>query len=129
MKFYFDYFYYRISELFIKTKRDRGTRAVVIISIAQSVLVLTLTLLLQPLVLKRSDIHHMLTRFPWFIALVVFLFSFYNFLKYRGRYHEFAAHWCNEPKQKRKLKGVVIVISLIVPLLVYCFVTNWLHHI
>ena len=119
MKFYFDYFYYRITKMFIKYPSDRGIRAILLISLIQSLLLISAIEICLPLFLEKGEIKQLLNQFVWVIAFVVFGLFFLNFLKYRGRYVEFNQHWQNELQAKKIIKGLLVILSLIVPIVVY----------
>ena len=129
MKFYFDYFYYRIMKLFLKYPTDRGVRAIFLISLMQSMIVISLIEGCLPLFLGKSAIAEILSQIIWLIVFVVFGLFFFNFLNYQGRYNEFEHYWKNETQQKKTIKGLLIIISLLIPFVVYAYITSWVYHI
>jgi len=127
MKFYFDYFYYRIMKFFFRYPTDRGVRAIFLISLMQSLIVISVVEGCLPLFLGKIEIAEILSQIIWVIGLVVFGLFFVNFLKYQGKYNEFEQHWKNEPKKTKTIKGLLIITSLLVPFLLYVYVTSRLY--
>ncbi len=129
MKFYFDYFYYRIMKLFLRYPSDRGVRAITLISLMQSMLIISIIESSLPLFLRKDDIAMVLSQISWFILLVVLCLFFYNFQNYQGRYNEFDENWKSEANPKKAIKGLLIIISLLIPFVIYAYVTSRLYHI
>jgi magnesium-transporting ATPase (P-type) len=129
MRFYFDYFYYRIMKLFLKYPTDRGVRAIFLISLMQSMIALSLIEGCLPFFLKKSEMAELLSQIIWLIVFIVFGLFFFNFLNYQGRYSEFDQHWQNESKAKKTIKGLLVIFSLLIPFVVYAYLTSWVYHV
>ncbi len=127
MKFYFDYFYYRVAKFFLKYPTDKGVRAISIISLMQSLIVLSMIEGCLPLFLGKIAIARILSKITWLIVFIVSGSFFFNYLKYPRRYSEFDQHWQNETQTKKIVKGLLIVISFIITFIVYAYVTSWLY--
>jgi len=129
MKFYFDYFYYRIMKLFLNYPTDRGVRAIFLISLMQSMIVLSIIEGCLPIFLRKIEITELLGQIIWLIIFIVFGLFFINFLNYQGKYDKFDQHWKNESKSKKTTKGLLIILSLLIPIIVYGCVTSWIYHV
>jgi hypothetical protein len=129
MKFYFGYFYYRIAKLFLKYPTDRGVRAIFLISLMQSLIVISAIEGSLPFFLGKTAIAGFLSQINWFIVFIVFGAFFLNFLNYQGKYSQFEQYWKNESQPTKTIKGLLIVFSLLIPFIVYAYVTSWIYHI
>lgn len=128
MKFYFDYFYYRITKFFSKYPADKGIRAICLIGLTQSLFILSVVELSLPLFLHKSEIKMILSHFIWLAAIVVFVSFFLGFLNYNGKYPEYERHWRYESKTQKSFKGAAILLSSIASFIIFDFVTSWLYH-
>jgi amino acid transporter len=128
MKFYFDYFYYRITKVFLRYPTDQGIRAISLIVLMQSLVIISIIEICLPMFFGKGEIIQILGQFSWVIALIVLVLFYLNFLNYRRKYMKLEQHWQNEPKAKKILRGVLMIISFPVPFVVYAYITSWIYH-
>ncbi len=114
MKFYFDYFYYRIFKLFIKERSDKGSRAIFFITMVEVCLFLGILQIALVFFCEKDGIELFLSYYSWLVLLVIFPVGFINYNMYRDRYNEFDDYWGNETKRRRVLKGLLMILTAIV---------------
>jgi magnesium-transporting ATPase (P-type) len=114
-------------KLFLSYPSDRGVRAIFLISLMQSMIAMSLIEGCFPLFLEKSEMEALLKQIVLLISFVVLGFFFFNFLNYQGKYSEFDQNWKNETKSRKTIKGLLIIISLLIPFAVYAYVTSWVY--
>jgi hypothetical protein len=129
MKFFFDYFYYRITKLFVRYPTDQGVRALFLISLMQSMILLSVIQGCFVLCVERAAMAGVLKLNNVLIFLVVFGAFFLNYRKYHGRYTVLNLYWQNEPKEKKNARGILIVFSFIASFIIYVFITSLIYDI
>lgn len=115
MKNYFDYLYYRITEVYLKWDGDNGINGILIVSLIQNLLLFDIALIIIHI------FYSSITIFPYskiigVIGVILFLtMIIVNYKKYNKKYQHIKNKWENETKNERALKNVLILISLILP--------------
>ena len=127
MKFYFDYIYYRVTKLYSKYPTDRGTRAIALIAMIQTASFLTVVESLLILSSNKGIMQLYLANLKWAFIFIVFGFGYFDFKKYIGQETLLEGYWKNDDKMKRRLKGICILISIILPVIAFIKVTSCLY--
>lgn len=115
MNSFFDYVYYRITQLYHKWDGRVGTTAIVAISIFQTLVFVDIFTIVLRLLYDRNTTKEYVTVGKWIITVLMALIVIYNYKKYRQQYNKQRFLWKDEPKAQRFIKGVLIVILLILP--------------
>lgn len=126
MNFFFDYIYYRITQLFFKRDGRTGFTGIAIIAIIQSLLIAVIIGELSKHIWS-ADVRALHSKqFGYLGGLIVILLMYYNFKKYNGRYNQYRFHWKDETNNMRIIKGFLIILSFGIPiaLLIY-FGVHW----
>jgi hypothetical protein len=110
MRQFFQYMYYRMAKLHPKKKYQEGTLSVTMVQflvVINAILVVNLKLFNGE---KRK-----FNSYEIIIFLVIFFgLDYYNNKLYKGRFEEFDARWGNEPKKKKVINMIVIVLAIII---------------
>lgn len=118
MRFYFDYFYYRVYKLFINYKSDGGSRALVFISLIQTFLILAI-IEFYFIIFARNSLVEFKRYIPSLIVFLVFILCVVNYFKYRGRYKEFDEFCRADSKSNKRIKGILMVLTVVLTFLIY----------
>lgn len=114
MNFYFDYFYYRICKFFGRTEGESKALGAVVGT--QIIFMAEVCLTIIHLFFTTKQIIPYAKLILWVIFLgggiVVFIA---NYVKYRNKYHELDEHWKNEPRNRKIMKGYLVVLHLLLP--------------
>lgn len=65
--------------------------------------------------------------FGYLGAVICGLLLYINYHKYVGKYNNLRFKWKDEDPKKRSLKGVLVIISLILPPIIFTIVSNHTH--
>jgi hypothetical protein len=118
---FFEYLYYRITKAYYKWDGDEGITAIIAISMLQTLLIGDFIIFIIRLFLDRGETLEY-AKIASGIGVGVFLIlGFVNFLKYRKKFDEYQLKWGNENKIKKRIRGVLIVVSLIIPWLILVY--------
>lgn len=124
MNFFFDYIYFRITQLFFKRQGRTGATAITVISLMEIFLILVFVF--EPIkywiTVYQGNTYSIQMGKIAFIGVFLLLF-FFNYKKYTGKYNFYRFHWKDESPSKRRIKGVLVVIAIILPLLI-CILAN-----
>lgn len=115
MNFFFDYIYYRITKFYFKWDGRTGGTAIVAISMIQTLIVGDIAVFLVRLFVDRSDTASYSKAIGYFFAIMLIFFVLYNYRKYNGRYNKFRSVWKEETREKKLIKGFLVIASLVVP--------------
>lgn len=115
MNFIFDYIYYRITQFYFKRDGRTGATAIVAISVVQVMLGIEFVSLLLHLLFDRETNRSFIPTIRPIVAIITILLVIFNYRKYNGTYNKFRFHWKDETMKKRRIKGAVVVFSLLLP--------------
>lgn len=102
-------------------KRDgrTGGTAIVLICLSQSFII---ALAIEPLfryVISKEVMYEYAKQYSYAIVAVYLILFFINYRKYNGTYNKYRYHWKDETKSTRLLKGLLVILSLFFPMLVF----------
>ena len=113
--FFFDYIYYRIIQVYFKWDGRNGATALIGVVMIQTLLILDAIAFITRLLLNREETVYYANTGKWFAILLFIILMIYNYSKYQGRYNKLRLFWKNEDKVTRIGKGILVLLSLIVP--------------
>ena len=127
MNTFFDYIFYRTTELFIRRSGRRGLPAISVISLAQGFMIGgVINLILNRVITKPiRELHY--KEFGYFGAILFGLLFYINYRKYEGKYNKLRFKWKDEEPTKRFYKGLLVAIILILAPIIFTIVSNFLH--
>lgn len=112
---FLDYMYYRVAKFYFKWDGRNSITAVFAVSMFQ-VLIIADTILLAGRFFWDREITSPYARFIGYGGvLLLFIFSVFNFYKYKNRYHKLKSHWKEESSRRYIMGGILVVISLLFP--------------
>lgn len=123
----FDYIFYRITELTFKRSGRRGLPAISIISIMQGFLVGTVINLIANHFIAKTTREHHYKSFGYVGAIISILLFNINYSKYTEKYNKLKYKWRDEDPVKRIFNGVLVVIFLILPPIIFTIMSNFTH--
>jgi hypothetical protein len=127
MNFFFDYIYYRITQWKFRTQGDLSVTAVGFISLMQSFLIL---LIIYPILLYflPNDNPALKTKQLCLIAGAIYIvLLFVNYKSYSGKYDKYKLYWKDERSTKRFFKGILVILSLLLPIIIFVLINNYTH--
>lgn len=119
MNFFFDYIYYRVTKRLFKRDGRTGATAIALISLMQLFIMM---LFLQPIYsyFVSQDIRAEYAKpFGQIMGGIGLIFMYFNYKKYNGSYNKFRYYWRDEAKTARLMKGILVIISLFLPMIIY----------
>lgn len=122
MYFFFDYIYYRITQVFFKKDGRTGATAITLIAIMQSLL---LWIFIQLIINQclSVDVRALYSRYIGYGGGVIFLILFFiNYRKYNGSYNRFKFYWKGENRRTRLIKGLLVMLSLPLPIVLWLLI-------
>lgn len=115
--FFFDYIYYRFYKLYYRWDDENGITALIGVSMIQCLVVFNIFLLGERFFYTKSQVAlkgdssiFAYIAVAFFIALLL-----YNGFKYRNKYNEFRDRWVEESQYNRRIKGILVLVTLIIP--------------
>ncbi len=114
-KFFFDYIYYRMTKLYFKWDGRTGGTALVSITMIQVLLVMDVIVFVMRMLYERDVTKNYGKLGEWVILFVYVAFIIYNYKKYNGSYNKLRFYWKNETRRTRIVKGILVVLSLVLP--------------
>ena len=115
MRFYFDYIYYRITQAYFKWDGRTGTTAIIGITMIQLLVLLDIFTVIIRIRYDRDESSSFVQTGKWIIIAVYIVLFILNYKKYSGTYNKLKSHWKNESKAKRFYKGLLVILSMILP--------------
>jgi hypothetical protein len=113
-KFYFDYIYFRMTQAYFRWDGRTGGTAIVAIMMVQTLVVFDVFLFILRIFYDCNEINHFVF-IKWGLIGMSFMFLIYNYQKYNGRYNKLRYYWKEETRRTRIGKGILVIISLILP--------------
>jgi hypothetical protein len=124
MNFFFDYIYYRITQWKFNTQGSTSATALGLISLMQLFL---LELIIQPLLkycIAKNILIINVKQFGGLAAVIAIVLLILNYIIYRGRYEGFKLYWKDESPRKRFIKGILVVLSIFLPMILFILLNN-----
>lgn len=119
----FDYIFYRVAKFFYKKDGIDAFRAVCTVSMIQGITLGAIIFSIMRLVDEFPNIIIHLKGSGQIGIVVGIIFLARNYFRYKGKYWHFAERWKNtESAQQRKLRGVLVVIAILIPI----FLVFWM---
>jgi len=127
MNTFFDYIFYRTTELFYKRSGRRGLPAISLITITQGFCIgIVLNLIANNVIARTTrELHY--KEFGYVGAIIFALLLYINHQKYVGSYNKLRFKWKDENPKKRYYKGIFVVVALILPPIIFTVVSNHTH--
>ncbi|AYL98196.1 hypothetical protein [Mucilaginibacter celer] len=127
MNTWLDYIFYRTVQLFYKRGGRRGLPGVMVISLSQSFLIMAVAVLLENQFIEKTarDLYKELIEFVLIIPIL--LVYYFNYRKYYGKYNKLRFEMKNEDPNRRFLKGILVLVSLIIPPIIFTIVSKYTH--
>jgi len=123
MNFYFEYFYYRVCKLYFRFDGEDGTRALICVTLCQTGLLASVIVFLLRQLYTKSELASYSKVTASIVVFGAVILHIINFRKLNGRYNEFNTFWKDESPQLRIRKGFLVLLSFIVPWLLFVFVS------
>jgi formate hydrogenlyase subunit 3/multisubunit Na+/H+ antiporter MnhD subunit len=115
MKFFFDYIFYRVARFYFKWDKRHGITAISAITMIQALIISDFIGFVGKLFFDRSVTQNYVVEAK-FIGISLFLILlFFNYKKYYGSYFKYKNYWKEESRKEHFVKGVLVLLSLIVP--------------
>lgn len=114
-KFFFDYIYYRMTKAYFKWDGRMGATAMIGISMIQTLVIGDIIMVVVRLFFDREVTAPYAKNLAYLDCIIGVVFMIHNYRKYNGTYNKFKTYWKNESEKVRKWKGVLVVLSLILP--------------
>ena len=122
MSFFFDYIYYRITKAYFKWDGRKGITSIVAIAMVQMVLLMIVISILSLTFYTTEEISNAPNSYKYMLVLPYLLFSFLAFKKYGDKYNQYKKYWKDEPIQVRVLKGFGVILSLLLPWVIFILI-------
>lgn len=119
MGFNFEYIFYRLTRLYIKWDGRGGVTSIVAIAMIQTVLLMIAVGVVLLVFVRVDKVPEYVEYFKYLIGVSYFLFSIRAYRKYSGLYNELGKRWGKESKKVSVLKGVGVLLSLLVPWILF----------
>lgn len=121
----FDYIYYRLNKVYYKWDGENGSTAAIGVSMVQSMILGDFILLLIKVIFTKEQIMIFSEKFVFFIGFTFICFVVYNyFFRYRNKLSYQNSCWTNETTKQREIRGILVVVSLIIPWILLIFITK-----
>jgi hypothetical protein len=113
--FFFEYFYYRIAQFYWRWEKENSSRAVIAISMLESMTICNSAIILLRIFFRKNQITPF-SKVLGISSIIIFLFFLvYNTNKYYNKFDSYKAEWQDEPKSTRVKKGLLILLLLVIP--------------
>lgn len=121
---FFAYIYYRINRFYFKWDGRRGSTAIVGLTSIQVLWIFDLYLAIDKCYLSRKIILEHKNEIAYsFIALMLLLLAI-NYKLFDGNYNKYRSKWKNEMKSTSFIRGILIILLIVTPLLLIPIVIN-----
>jgi hypothetical protein len=113
--FFFDYIYYRVTQTYFKWDGRNSITALLAVSMLQTLIIGDICILISRLFWHRNETAPYAKLIAYAGLAIFFVFVIVNFFKYKNKYHMLKSRWKSESPNERKLKGFLVVLSLVIP--------------
>ncbi len=124
MKFYFDYIYYRMYKAFFKWDGDEAARALCGVTMIQVLIISEIIYTCLRQFFSHQQMKPFGKEIAWSFVIIGILLYVLNYKKYKGKFDKYNDHWKMEPENKKKLKGLLVILSLIAPWILFILMTD-----
>lgn len=114
-RFYFDYIYFRITQAYFKWDGRTGATAIIAITMVQLLLFIDIFVFVMRIFYDRNETKNHLFMGKFVILVLYTILFIYNYRKYNGKYNKLRFYWKDEIRKVRILKGILVIISLVLP--------------
>ncbi|MGN6639839.1 MAG: hypothetical protein ACTHJ8_13090 [Mucilaginibacter sp.] len=111
-------------QAFFKWDGTSGSRALIGIAMIQTLLVSEIITVILRMLFLRIQLKPYFKEIALTYVIIGVIFLVLNMRKYAGKYSDYQDHWKNEPEGKRTLRGILVVLSLIAPWMLFFIMTN-----
>jgi uncharacterized membrane protein len=111
----FEYLYYRVYKVFVKWDGVDGNRAIIAVTMVQTLIIADLLFMFFSLLWGRTALFPYSKTLGLFVVGLWFILMIFNGRKYDGRYKELDAKWENESENKKTLNGFLVILSMLLP--------------
>jgi len=114
-----DYMFYRIAKAYYKWDSQEAITAIFTISIFYCFLICFPAVLITRYYFGRSFLTENANIAKPILIIVALFFLLLNFFRYRGKFDILSDKYKNETVRKRTLKGILVLLALLVPIIVF----------
>ena len=114
-RFFWDYIYYRMVQVYSRWEKNNGNRAVVGVSMIQALLIIDVFVLFLRYAYSTKSLAPYSKKIAWFGVAIFLVISVVNEFVYKNKYDLFRERWENESPRERWIKGVLVLLSLALP--------------
>lgn len=125
MKNLFDYIYYRVCKFYFKTDGISGQRAIIVISMLQTITLANICIIFIKYFLKKESVIAFSKQISYLGLIIFFILNFYNHYKYKNKYLSLRDKWKDEALIMKNRNGWLVVLALIIPWIVLFFLGFW----
>jgi hypothetical protein len=118
---FFNYSYYRIAKAYFKWDGSTGITAIIVLTLFQCMSVCDFIIIILRLFLQRSETIEYTKMAIILGGGIYILLCVLNFSRYKNKYEVYELRWGNEKHGIKRTRGILLVISLILPLLIMIF--------
>jgi hypothetical protein len=115
---FFEYTYYRITKAYYKWDSSGGITSILVISLSQTLLISDIIIFIIRLFFHRSETLQYVKLASTIVVVLLIIICILNFSKYKNKYDEYQMRWGNEKQFTRRLRGILVIIALILPLII-----------
>ena len=115
-----------MAKLYFKWDGDFAIRALIGVTMIQLLVVLDGAIFIMRLFFERNITKDYIGIGKWLIALSFFVLLIYNQKKYKGKYLPLHHLWGDESKATKIRKGILVILSLVVPWLPLILMGVWM---
>ena len=123
--FFFDYFYYRLTKAYFKWDGRVGNTAIMGISMIQFLIITNILTIGFHIMFARPTRPHLPSWTPYLGVAIVLSLIIINYFKYRKKYNQFRSRWMDEDHKIKLLKGVIVILTLILPWILLIVLINY----
>lgn len=108
-KDFFDYHYYRIAKFYYKRDGSDAFTALLSVTTVQSWLLINVLIFFQEIFFNNRRFEY--GWISWVVILIIV--ALINSKMYRNKYMFFRNKWINEDKNKKRIKGVIVIFTIL----------------
>jgi uncharacterized BrkB/YihY/UPF0761 family membrane protein len=118
-KFFFDYIFYRVTEVYLNWKDGGGgvDTGVISVTLIQCFTLSSVLGIISRILYNRTETApHAKTISAVAVGVFTVLYILNSIRYKKDRYESLKVYWKDEPLSRRKLKGFLVVLSIILPI-------------
>ncbi|OXA87409.1 hypothetical protein [Flavobacterium hercynium] len=124
MRIIFNYTYYRIAKFYFKRDGLEAFTALLTISLIKAIYLMDIIFLIRDLFLDVEKANKVHFSEKIVVLLILFLIYLFNRKQYKGKYILFREKWSNEQKTKKQIKGFLVILFILSPLLLLFIIAS-----